>query len=248
MLKINNIKFSYNKKDSFIFDDISFDIKKSEIISVIGRSGLGKTTLLNLISGLLKPNSGNINLNDSTINSTQLDICYLKQRHTLLFYRNVLENTLLNSEIRNQLTPNKINKAKELIDRYGLENALDKFPEELSEGMKQRVGIIQTLITEAKLYLFDEPFSSIDSYHSKLIENDIWSKIKANCLNAIIISHDLEQAVAISDRIILLPSNNKSPIIIDLDKNFKNQLPSERRKQSLFSKELLKTIQCFSEN
>ena len=70
MLKINNIKFSYNKKDSFIFDDISFDIKKSEIISVIGRSGLGKTTLLNLISGLLKPNSGNINLNDSTINST----------------------------------------------------------------------------------------------------------------------------------------------------------------------------------
>ncbi len=247
MLTINNLQYLYNP-ENLIFNEVSFEVADSEIVSIIGRSGLGKTTLLNLISGLLKPSQGEVKLNGSNIKSPQLNISYLKQKQTLLFYKNVLENALLSIQIRGQFSEDKTQKVNNLLEKFGLKSAIQKFPDELSEGMKQRVGIIQTLISEADLYLLDEPFSSIDNFYSKVIEEDIWKQFKKAKASAIFVLHDLEQALAISDKIMLLPSDKKDPIIIHLSENLRKLSPVERRKHHEFPKQLLQVVQIFSQN
>jgi len=247
MIHLNKIKYSYNK-ESLIFNEMSFSISKGEIISIIGRSGLGKTTLLNLISGLLKPEKGKIVLNNKKIDSPSLEIVYLKQNPTFLPFRNALENALLNIELRTKITQSKIAEVTILFEKYGLTDSLGKYPKELSEGMKQRIAIIQTLLVESEIYLFDEPFSAIDLFHSRIIENDIWDTIKDGEKTSLIVTHDIEQAVAISDKILLLSSNNHEVKIIDFKDDFKELSPNKRRNHPNFSKELYRVIKLFSEN
>ena len=244
MLQISNLSFKYIKEQ--IFSEINLLVHTNEIISVIGKSGSGKTTLLNLMSGLIKPKNGLITLGETTHLPTR-KICYLKQKPTLLFYRTVLENVLLNLEIRNQINESNIAKARTLLTDYDLHQAINKYPHELSEGMKSRVCIIQTLLTQAELFLLDEPFASIDRNNAELIEEDIWKLIRENSSSAIIVTHDLEQALSISDRIIILPSNKSEEIeTISVTDSLRILNPAKRRGGREFSMELLNLIQKFS--
>jgi ABC-type nitrate/sulfonate/bicarbonate transport system ATPase subunit len=239
MIKLSNIYFFFQSNSS-LFSGLSYSVGKNEIISIIGYSGCGKSTLLNLLSGLLAPNSGNIKING--------DISYLTQNVTLLDYRTAFENSLLACELRNILTNEKIVKANMLFNLFKLGNEVkSKFPTELSGGMKQRIGLIQTLLVDSEIYLLDEPFNAIDRSTNLLIQNYIWNTFKTKLSTGLIVTHDLEQAVLMSDKVLILLNNSK---IVELvfNKEFKNLSPNSRQGSSLSDQYLIEIIKTLNEN
>lgn len=155
MIKFSHVSFTYDSSHN-ILSDVSFNIENTQIVSIIGNSGCGKTTLLNLIAGVLTPTKGDIKTSYS-------NIAYLMQDVTLLPYKTTWENTFLACILRKIPVNDKKDVATKLFTLFNIETeALSKFPKELSGGMKQRIGLIQTLFTDASLFLLDEPFNAID--------------------------------------------------------------------------------------
>lgn len=196
-IEIQNIEFAYNSKHP-LFTDLSLNIKCGDIISIVGNSGCGKTTLLNLIAGVLKPTKGDINKYDT-------NIAYLMQDVTLLPYKTAWENTFLACELRGIPINEKENAATQLLTLFNIEaDAFDKFPKELSGGMKQRIGLIQTLLTDASLFLLDEPFNAIDINALNHIKLYIWKYVVQNRKSMIFITHNIDQALQLSNRILIM--------------------------------------------
>jgi ABC-type nitrate/sulfonate/bicarbonate transport system ATPase subunit len=219
--------------------NFSYSAKKNDIITILGSSGCGKSTLLNLISGLLSPNSGEIIVNGT--------VSFLTQYITLLSYRTAYENTLLACELRNTKTTRIEERANKLFELFKLdESAKRKFPKELSGGMQQRIGLIQTLLTDANIYLLDEPFKEIDRTTGLVIQDYIWKRFKENLSTGFIVTHDIEQAVLISDRILLL-SAKKPPEEIEFEKCFAELIPEKRLKSDYYNKYMLCCIKKLSE-
>lgn len=233
LLNLHNINFGYDEKIS-IFSNFSYGLKAGEVVSIIGNSGCGKTTLLNLIVGLLTPQNGTI----STTNSA-----YLTQKVTLFSYRTALENALFACELRNNLTETKINEADKLFQIFNLpESSKIKFPQELSGGMQQRVALIQTLLIDAELYLLDEPFNAIDRTTSLSIQEFIWDRFKSNRLSSIIVTHDLEEAVLLSDKVLILSAEIGNQEIV-FDKEFSKLKPQERLSTEYYNQYMLEIIE-----
>lgn len=227
MIEISNINFQYSNRD-IILNNFSAQFKKGQIVSIVGNSGCGKSTLLNLIAGLLKPNSGIIKHTG--------ELAYLTQIPTLLSYKTAFENALLACELRNILSMAKISEADSLFQQFNLTNSSkNKFPNELSGGMKQRIGLIQTMLIDSDIYLFDEPFNAIDKGTVFKIQNYLWDKIKNTNTIAILVTHDFEQAVLTSDQVICLPQGS----FINFDKEFTSQPPQERHTSKGYSDYLL---------
>lgn len=223
-----------------ILNDFNFAIQRNKILTIVGHSGCGKSTLLNLIGGLLEPKSGDIKING--------DISYLTQNVTLLDYRTAFENALMACELRNTLTDEKIEKVNELFNLFKLGNEVkSKFPSELSGGMKQRIGLIQTLIVDSKIYLLDEPFNAIDRSANLLIQNYIWNTFKTNLSTALIVTHDLEQAVLISDKVLILQNNSKS-VEVEFSEEYKKLSPAKRLGSALSEQYLIELIKALNEN
>lgn len=238
-ITIEEICFSYNR-ENLLIDDLSLIIAKNEIVSIIGNSGCGKSTLLNLISGLLKPQSGTITVNGS--------IAYLTQAVTLLAYKTAFENCLLAVELRKSLTPQKIDEANELIYAFNLDSSVkSKFPKELSGGMKQRIGLIQTLLIDADFYLLDEPFNAIDRNTTLNIQNFIWQKCKSRNLSALIVTHDLNQIILTSNKVIVIKKDRRKLIQICFDKNFTSLPPTERQNSKGYNEYALQIINSLNE-
>ena len=237
LIDISNINFSFINNP--IFSDYSCAFNENEITTIIGNSGCGKSTLLNLISGLLVPSSGRIDINTS--------FSFLTQHGTLLPYKNAYENTLLACELRNIKTEQKEKDADELFDLFKLgEDSKSKFPQALSGGMQQRVGLIQTLLVDANMYLLDEPLKEIDRATGLIIQGYIWNKFKKNNISAIIVTHDIEHAVLVSDKILFLSANTPAEEFI-FDKNFCSLSPEERLKSEYYDEHMLCTIKKLSE-
>jgi len=234
-----NVSFSYNSETE-VLKNISFEID-NKTIGIIGKSGCGKTTLLNLISGLLIPDEGKVNKNGK-------DIAYLSQKPVLLQYRNSFENALLGVELRNKYNDQIAEKLDKLFSLFHLNDAQKLFPNELSGGMKQRVGIVQTLLIESDIYLLDEPFNATDRNTLSRIEKYIWNTFKEKQCPAIIVTHDIEQALLISDRIIML-SSNPGTIVFDrtYPKDFCKTEPALRKKHPEFNNYLIEIVKEFSE-
>lgn len=205
-IEIQNVDFSYNSEQS-LFTDLSLNVNNGDIVSIVGNSGCGKTTLLNLIAGVLTPSKGHIRKSDS-------NIAYLMQDVTLLPYRTALENTFLACELRGISVNEKKNTATKLLSLFNIEmDALNKFPKELSGGMKQRIGLIQTLLTDASLFLLDEPFNAIDINALNRIKLYIWEYLVQNDKTMIFITHNIDQALQLSDRVLIMKnSTNLSEI------------------------------------
>lgn len=228
VLKVDKICKSFydEKSETNVLEDISFTINNNQIISILGPSGCGKSTILNILSSLEEPTSGNISLNGK--------IGYMFQKDCLLPWRTVLNNICLGFEIAKNKNEKNIKYANKLIEKYNLKEFTHRYPNELSGGMRQRVALIRTLVLQPDLLLLDEPFSALDAQRKLSVQNDVYSIIKEEKKAALIVTHDISEAIALSDKIIIL-SERPSKVLKIIDIEFNNLSPIERRKNPLFS-------------
>ena len=207
VLTITDLEKSFHTRDGEIkaLESVSFDVYEKEFISIVGPSGCGKSTILSILAGLEEKSNGKI---DFTKNYT---IGYMLQNDSLFEWRTVLENCLLGLEVNKKLTKENKEYVIQLLKTYGLEEFMYEYPARLSGGMRQRVALIRTLAAKPDILLLDEAMSALD-YQSRLaISDDIFKIIKKEGKTAIMVTHDIAEAISMSDRIVVL---SKRPAIV----------------------------------
>lgn len=239
VVEVKNLNLIYQSMDSetYALQDVNFNVKKHEFVSIVGPSGCGKTTILSLISGLIKPSSGEIKVDGKTPNLKDNLTGYMFQRDNLLPWRTIEKNIYFGLEIKHQNNLERKTYALELAKKYGIGEFLKKHPSELSGGMRQRVALIRTLALKPELLLLDEPFSALD-YQTRLeLCDHIFEIIKKENKTAILVTHDIQEAISMSDKIVVLsarPGKVKAVHTLNFDNNL---TPFERRK-TIQAKEL----------
>jgi NitT/TauT family transport system ATP-binding protein len=186
-----------------LFDGLDIRIGDAEIVAIVGRSGAGKTTLFNLISGLLKPQEGGISLG-ARPDGAPGRIAYMLQKDLLLPWRSVLRNALLGVELTRGVRPEDVARARDMLARYGLGSVADAYPHALSGGMRQRVALTRTLLVDPTLVLLDEPFSALDYETRLMLEDDVMELREKFGASIVLVTHDIEEAIAMSDRVVVL--------------------------------------------
>ena len=199
ILELQDISHAYHgiEGETLALSHLSFSLKQGDFVSIVGPSGCGKSTLLSIISGLIPPESGKVNLVGSHIG-------YMLQKDHLLEWRSVYRNILLGLEVQHSVTAGTKEKAYGLLKQYGLDQFANAKPSELSGGMRQRVALIRTLILEPDLLLLDEPFSALDYQTRLAVADDIGQIIRREKRTAILVTHDLAEAISLGDRVIVL--------------------------------------------
>lgn len=238
ILSIKNIKKIYETRDENItaIEDISLDIKPGEIIGIVGTSGCGKSTLLNIIAGLDKETSGSVNFD-----TENPKVSYMLQNDALLPWRTIFDNATLGLELMHEKNERTKNFVLELLSEYGLEDFIEEKPSSLSGGMRQRVALIRSLATNPDLILLDEPFSALDYYTRLTISEDVHRMLKEFNTTAIIITHDIQEALSLSDRVIVL-SSRPSTVKNVYDIPFKDELSIQKRRQEPIFNEIYERI------
>lgn len=204
-LKIDCVNHTYFTKGSATtaLSDISLEVEEGEFVSFLGPSGCGKTTLLSIIAGLIKPTEGKVTLENQPIEQLNNQIGYMLQQDYLFPWKTIEENILLGLKLNNQLTPEKKRYTLDLLNQMGLKGYYNQYPSQLSGGMRQRVALVRTLATEPKLLMLDEPFSALD-YQTKLrLEDLVSDTLKTFHKTAILVTHDIGEAISMSDRVFL---------------------------------------------
>ncbi|SHJ10690.1 ABC transporter ATP-binding protein [Lutispora thermophila] len=198
---------------------LNFDIMNGEFVSIVGPSGCGKSTLLSLISGILTPTSGKVLINGKKVEGPSASVGYMLQKDHLFEWRNIMKNITIGLEIQGKLNKENQEFVEQLLKEYGLYEFRNHYPRQLSGGMRQRVALIRTLATKPNILLLDEPFSALD-YQTKIaISEEVWLILKKEKKTAILVTHDLAEAISMSDRIIVLtkrPAEIKSMHQINL--------------------------------
>ena len=226
-LVLENISKSYyyQKGKLQVIDDLSLKVKEGEIVAIVGPSGTGKSTILNIIAGLVKQDSGTISVNGK--------IGYMFQHDLLFEWKNVYNNLFIGLEINNKVTKQDIDKAVALLENYDLVDFKKSLPNELSGGMRQRIALIRTLMTSPDILLLDEPFSALDAQTRIKVSNDVYKTIKEEKLTAILVTHDISEAISLADRIIIL-SKRPAKVVKQYEIKFDNLTPLEKRTNPLF--------------
>lgn len=235
LLKIENIRLIYQSEDSetAALENISFSVNEGEFIAIVGPSGCGKTTILSLIAGLIKPTSGKITIGGKEITRPHGEVGYMLQRDQLFEWRNISDNVNLGLEIQKKKNPETIAYAQSLLDKYGLKEFKKHFPSQLSGGMRQRVALIRTLAFRPKILLLDEPFSALDFQTRLHVHDDISSIIANEHKTVLLVTHDISEAIALSDRIIVL-SPRPGKIKADIPVRLSTKKPREKRDSPLY--------------
>ena len=209
VIEINGIeKHFIDKKGQMVevIRDITLDIKEKEFMSIIGPSGCGKSTMFNIIAGLLEPSRGGIKVNGRSVTGSDGQVGYMMQRDMLLPWRTVLDNVVIGLEIKNVPKNESHEKAMHYLKRYGLDGFAHAYPHTLSGGMKQRVALIRTLVLDPDIIFLDEPFSALD-YQTKLVlQEEIINILREFGKTVVLITHDIGEAITMSDRIAVLSS------------------------------------------
>ncbi|MGG4478923.1 ABC transporter ATP-binding protein [Paenibacillus illinoisensis] len=243
-VQIDNMTFTFpDQRHSPVLSNVSMCVKKGEFVSLIGSSGSGKSTLFKLLAGLLEPTDGTIEIAGVPSGQRLGRVAYMPQKDLLLSWRTVMENCVLPSE----LAPRKQDKVKLRadimagLDRFGLSGYEHAYPDELSGGMKQRVALLRTLLTGGQLMLLDEPFGALDAMtkremHRWLLE--LWESLGKTVL---FITHDIEEALLLSDRIILLTPGGRQ--LLDM----KVPLPRPRHSDMVYDSDLIQMRQRLEE-
>ena len=238
LLELKDIDLIYHspQSETHALKNLSFAIGKGEFVSIVGPSGSGKTTLLSLVAGTLKPTSGQIIISDENTTSQTCQTGYMFQRDNLLEWLNIWKNVTLGLCFKNRNTIENKDYANNLLNKYGLKDFKKHYPSQRSGGMRQRVALIRTLSLRPQLLLLDEPFSALDYQTRLAVQDDVHSIIKSEKKTAILVTHDIAEAIALSDKIIVLTSRPGTvKKIINLE--FDNSLtPFERRKEINFNK------------
>lgn len=215
ILRLQDICFSYHSLmgETEVLKNVSFSVNEGEFIAIVGPSGCGKSTLLNIICGLINAKEGRCLIPENT------SIGYMLQHDHLFEWRTIYENVTLGLEINKRMTPENTDYVLSLLENYGLIDFKDKRPSELSGGMKQRAALIRTLALHPQILLLDEPFSALDYQTRLLVSSDIGKIIKQTNKTAILVTHNLSEAISLADRVIVLskrPSTIKDDISIHL--------------------------------
>ena len=200
VLMIDKLHKKYHSKDGVVvaIEDISLDIREGEYLSIVGPSGCGKSTLLNIIGGIDTRSGGSVNM------KSNIKIGYMLQNDCLFPWLNILDNCLLGLKIEKKLNEENINYVKELLDTYGLGDFMYKYPSSLSGGMRQRVALIRTLALKPDILLLDEAFSALDYQTRLAVSDDVYKIIKETGKTVIMITHDIAEAISMSDRVVVL--------------------------------------------
>lgn len=220
ILSLDNISFSYHnlKGETAALSEITFQVKEGEFLAVVGPSGCGKSTLLSIIAGLLTPESGILTFShDSTIG-------YMLQHDHLFEWRTIWQNVILGLELNKKMSKENTDYVLQLLKDYGLFSFKNKKPSELSGGMRQRAALIRTMAVKPDILLLDEPFSALDFQTRMNVSADIGNIIRNSGKTAILITHDLSEAVTLSDRVLVLsgrPSRVKYelPVTYTIERN-----------------------------
>lgn len=208
-LTLENVTHYYFSKTGYTkaLDNISLSIDEGDFVSIIGPSGCGKSTILSIISRLMQHTEGTIKLNEEAINDSSLNIGYMLQQDYLFPWKTILNNVLLGPKINDSLDSETMDKAKELLAEVNLSHTKNDYPEELSGGMRQRIALVRTLITNPDILLFDEPFSALDYVTRLRLENLVAKLMKTYHKTAILVTHDIAEAISMSDKIFLMKAN-----------------------------------------
>ena len=239
LLEIRDVSLSYHTSagETPALSHLTFDLMPGEFLAFIGPSGCGKSTLLNLVCGLLSAEEGTILMNDTVPSPGDPRIGYMLQKDHLLEWRSIYKNILLGLEIRKELTPEKLSHAEELLRIYGLDRFRDARPSQLSGGMRQRAALIRTLVLKPELLLLDEPFSALD-YQTRLnVSDDIGKILRNSGKPAILVTHDISEAISMADRVLILsPRPATVQKIVDIHLNINNRTPLSSRNAPDFKK------------
>ncbi|MGY0372605.1 ABC transporter ATP-binding protein [Clostridium sp. JNZ J1-5] len=217
-LRLSHVYMNYHtiKAETEALRDISFTVANGEFISIVGPSGCGKSTILNIIAGLLPPSKGEVLVDNKSLSAANLKIGYMFQKDQLFEWLTVWDNVLLGLKIQHKVTEKNKDRVKKLLIDYNLWDFKDHHPNQLSGGMRQRVALIRTLAMNPSILLLDEPFSALD-YQSRLNASDeIYKIIKHENKTAIMVTHDISEAISMSNRVIVL---SKRPAVIKKDIN-----------------------------
>ncbi|TKD69152.1 ABC transporter ATP-binding protein [Pseudalkalibacillus hwajinpoensis] len=237
-LQVNAISHVYLTKTEAkeAISNLSFSIEEGEFVSLIGPSGCGKSTLLSIISGLLTPTEGKVIVEGKNSNQPGKSMGYMLQQDYLFPWKTIKENCLLGLKLTNRLTKDTIERTLKLLDQMGLYDVRHAYPDQLSGGMRQRVALVRTLATGPDLLLLDEPFSALD-YQTKLkLEDLVFSTLKEHNKSALLVTHDIGEAIAMSDRVILLsPRPGKIARTFHIPAHLRELLPFDARNDPKFA-------------
>lgn len=229
ILRFSDVKLIYHTKrgETTAAEHLSFSVDEGEFVAIIGPSGCGKTTLLSLAAGLLKPSEGTVESEGS--------FGYMLQKDELFPWRTIEKNIFLPLEVKKQNTPEHRERARNLAEKYGLKDFLQSYPAQLSGGMRQRAALIRTLSTDPDILLLDEPFSALD-YQTRLnVCEDVAAIIRSEGKTALLITHDISEAISLADRVLVL-SSRPARVTYSHEMNFGDvKNPLKRREMSQFS-------------
>ncbi|MDX5795851.1 ABC transporter ATP-binding protein, partial [Clostridioides difficile] len=214
MVEVKNINMNFYTKEGEleVLKDVNFNLKEGEILTLLGPSGSGKSTILNILTNLLKPTSGDIKITGN--------IGYMFQKDNLLEWRNIMDNITIGLEIQGKKDKKSLDRVESLLKTYGLWDFRSMYPKELSGGMRQRVALIRTLSVNPDILLLDEPFSALDYQTRLLVCDDVYSIIKNENKSTILVTHDIGEAISISDKVAILskrPATIKNIYDIELN-------------------------------
>ena len=241
VLRLENISKKYQAKngETEALKDVSFSVYDGEFVSLIGPSGCGKSTLLSIIAHLEKSSGGKLYIDgrEETDGDFSTKIGYMLQKDSLLEWRTILNNVMLGLEIRHKKTDENQKYVENLLKKYGLYEFKDKFPMQLSGGMRQRAALIRTLAVRPKILLLDEAFSALDYQTRIMVTKDIYDILKNEGITTLMVTHDISEAISMSDRIVILshrPGTVKQIMNIEFD--MPNRDPLSCRESPKFSK------------
>lgn len=238
LLSLKNVELIYHspQSETMALNSLDFSVNRGEFVSIVGPSGCGKTTILSLIAGTIKPTSGEILIANKKVEKPTDISGYMFQQDNLFEWLNIWKNVTLGLSFKKRKTNDNLEYAKSLIEKYGLKGFEKHYPSQLSGGMRQRVALIRTLCLRPEILLLDEPFSALD-YQTRLsVQDDIKMMIKNEKKTAILVTHDISEAISMTDKVIILskrPAKVKKTIEFEFDKKL---TPFERRKDKLFNK------------
>ncbi|MDE1851552.1 MAG: ABC transporter ATP-binding protein [Candidatus Micrarchaeota archaeon] len=222
LIRIDHVSYTFEESDLNIIEDISFSASKGEFVSIVGPSGCGKSTMLRMIAGLIKPTTGGVYYRNREITEPNSKISFVFQDFALMPWLTNLENVKIGLSFSDMEEDEKDRKAAELLDRFGLDGFDDYYPNALSGGMKQRVGIARAVAGDPQVLLMDEPFSALDELTANTLRADIVYMLENKNISVnsvIMVSHNVNEAVELSDKIIVLskkPSHVKEVIEIGI--------------------------------
>lgn len=236
LVRFDDVSLTYHDKsgETLAISDLSFVVKRGELLGVVGPSGCGKTTVLSIISSIIKPSSGNVTVDGTTAEESRDKCGYMLQRDELFPWLTISQNVLLGTKIKKM--KGRRDYAFALLDKYGLSDFKNRYPSQLSGGMRQRVALIRTLATAPELLLLDEPFGALDFQTRLHVVEDVHAIIKNEKKTAVFVTHDISEAISMCDRILILsprPATVKKTVDLSAIRELK---PLDRRESPLFQK------------